>query len=135
MKEKLSELLEHSKNYTMTVAEAMPEKGYSFKPVETVWNFGELLNHIGYGIQWWEENYIKGKKMEWDPPVMPVSKQEIARYLEEAYASLQDTINTQKMDEKAIAGFHATLDHITHHRGQATIYLRCKSLVPPEYLY
>ena len=135
MKEELSALLDHSKNYTMAVADAMPETGYAFKPAESVWNFGELMHHIGYGIHWWEENYVKGKKMDWDPPAAPGNKKEITRYLQEAYHSLQETINTQKLDDNAMAGFHATLDHITHHRGQATIYLRCKSIAPPEYVY
>lgn len=29
----------------------------------------------------------------------------------------------------------ATLDHITHHRGQAIIYLRCNNIAPPEYVF
>lgn len=43
MKEKLSATLENSKGYTLKVAEAMPEEGYSFKPKGAGWGFEELL--------------------------------------------------------------------------------------------
>ncbi len=48
----------------LAVATAMPDNGYGFKPAEEVWDFRELIHHIAYGIQWWEDNYIKGKKTE-----------------------------------------------------------------------
>ncbi|MEM6517680.1 MAG: DinB family protein, partial [Bacteroidota bacterium] len=27
-----------------------------------------------------------------------------------------------------------TIDHVTHHRGQATIYLRMNGIKPPDYI-
>ena len=60
--------LQNSENYTMAVAEAMPEKDYHAKPVETVFSFDELINHIAYGIEWWTDNYIKKTETAWNPP-------------------------------------------------------------------
>ncbi|WP_207514490.1 DinB family protein [Longitalea luteola] len=135
MKEQLLATVENSKNYTLQVANAMPDKGYQFKPAGAGWNFGELLHHIAYGIQWWQDNYITGKKTNWDPPVATVNKQEIITYLTQAYDTLQKTINQQPLTEDAGKGVHATIDHITHHRGQAVLYLRTNGIEPPEYLY
>ena len=135
MKEHLSTVLENSKNYTLAVANLMTEKDYEFKPTGEVWNFRELLHHIAYGIEWWEDNYIKDKKTEWNQPPARHSKQEVIAYLNKAYASLRDTIGKGKLSTEAVKGFHATIDHITHHRGQATIYLRCKGITPPAYVY
>ena len=135
MKEQLLPVLETSKNYTLAVAEAMPDNAYNTRPADTVWKFGELLNHIAYGIQWWEANYIKGIKTDWAPPAVKASKKEIIAYLNKAYESLKGTISNGKLDEEKVRGFHATLDHITHHRGQAVTYLRYKDIVPPEYTY
>lgn len=135
MKEQLLSTLEISKNYTLAVADAMPEQGYSFKPVDSIWNFSELLSHIAYGIQWWEANYVKGEKMDWAPPAAKSSKKEVRKYLESAYEALKNTISGSNGNESVIKGFYATVDHITHHRGQATIYLRAKGIVPPEYVY
>jgi uncharacterized damage-inducible protein DinB len=135
MKEQLSATLENSKTYTLAVANLMPEKDYEFKPVNEIWNFRELLHHIAYGIEWWEDNYIKDKKTEWDQPPAIANKKEVIAYLNKAFASLKDTISKNKLSNEAINGFHATLDHITHHRGQATIYLRGKGITPPAYNY
>jgi uncharacterized damage-inducible protein DinB len=93
------------------------------------------LNHIAYGIYWWEDNFIKGHKTEWNPPVAKTGKQAVLAYLDKAYGSLEKTIQSITVSDDTVAGFHATLDHITHHRGQATVYLRCKGITPPEYEY
>ena len=127
--------LENSKQYTLNVAGMMPEKDYHFKPVNEVWNFGELMHHIAYGIQWWEANYVKGQSTDWAPPAATGSRQDIVDYLEAAYNGLAATLGNGKPGNDAVKGFYATLDHITHHRGQAVLYLRCKGLTPPEYLY
>ncbi|OQP61344.1 hypothetical protein A3860_06435 [Niastella vici] len=135
MKDQLIETIEKSRNYTLQVAEAMPEKGYVYKPGGAGWNFGELLNHIAYGIQWWQDNYIMGNKSSWDPPAVKNKKQEVIAYLNQAYDDLQKTVKSQTLTGEAGNGVHATLDHITHHRGQAVIYLRTNGVEPPEYLY
>jgi uncharacterized damage-inducible protein DinB len=135
MKEQLLSTIANSRNYTLQVAEAMPEKGFHFKPAGAGWNFGELLNHIAYGIQWWQENYIAGNKTDWNPPSAKSKKQEIISYLTQAYDDLQKTIKKDSLTEQAVIGVHATIDHITHHRGQAVLYLRTNGVEPPEYVY
>jgi len=135
MKEQFEVTLENSKNYTLAVANAMPEKDYHFKPAGAGWDFGELLNHIAYGIEWWESNFIKGDKIEWNPPTVKEKKKEITGLLEKAYASLSAAAAKTKWNDNSIQGFHATIDHITHHRGQAVLFLRCKGIEPPEYVY
>ena len=126
--------LENSKTYTLSVADAMPDAGYSFKPAEGVWNFGELLHHIAYGIQWWEDNYIKGNTVSWNPPPAQTGKPEVMGYLNKAYDGLKQT-TTPTLNKDQVKGFFATLDHITHHRGQAVTYLRARGVTPPEYMY
>jgi uncharacterized damage-inducible protein DinB len=135
MKEQLKTILDNSKNYTLAVAAAMPAGSYNFKPVDTVWNFGELLNHIGYGIYWWEENYIRRTETDWNPPASLAPKGEIATYLLDAFEMLEKTLAELPDSHEVNVGFHTTLDHITHHRGQATTYLRCCGVTPPEYIY
>jgi uncharacterized damage-inducible protein DinB len=135
MKEQLLSTLENSKNYTLAVANAMPADGYTFKPVKDIWTFGELMNHIAYGIEWWEANFIKAKKTDWNPPAMKNDRDTCIQNLTKAYDALKATLSIKKSDDAAIRGFHSTLDHITHHRGQAAIYLRAQGIVPPEYIY
>ena len=127
--------MDSSRKYTLAVAEAMPEKNYDFKPANTVWNFNELMNHIGYGIIWWTENYIRKQQTSWEPPAYKKTKDETISYLQQAYKSLEDALTKALFTEDLVNGFHATLDHITHHRGQATTYLRLQDITPPEYTY
>ncbi|MBS1597708.1 MAG: DinB family protein [Bacteroidetes bacterium] len=135
MKDQLLITLENSKNYTLAVAEAMPANDYDFKPAGAGWNFRELLHHIAYGIEWWRKNYVESVETPWNPPSVKADKTEIKKYLHDAYESLKKSISTLKTTDHVVKGFHATIDHITHHRGQAVLFLRCKGITPPEYSY
>ena len=135
MKEYLLTTLENSRNYTLAVAEAMPEKKYGFKPTPDVWTFLEQLHHIAYGIGWWEENYIKGNKIDWAPTPVKKTREEVINYLSAAYDALKATINKAKMSDDLVKGFNATSDHITHHRGQLIVYLRFNDITAPDYTY
>lgn len=135
MKEYLLATLENSRNYTLAVAEAMPEKKYSFKPTPEVWTFLEQLHHIAYGIGWWDENYIQGNKIDWAPTPVKKNREEVIDYLNGAYDTLKNTVNKAKAGDDLIKGFNATLDHITHHRGQLIVYLRFNDITAPEYTY
>ncbi|HEX5655462.1 MAG TPA: DinB family protein [Chitinophagaceae bacterium] len=135
MQEWMEKTLETSKAYTLNVAKAMPSGGWTSKPADSIWNFGELIHHIAYGIQWWQENYVKGNPTSWDPPAVKENQNEVLTYLEKSYDELRKTINRTTLTVEMMKGFLATLDHITHHRGQAVIYLRYQGITPPEYTY
>jgi len=135
MQDALLTTLENSRTYTLAVAEAMPENLYDSKPVGAGWNFRELLDHMAYGIMWWENNFVKGNKIEWNPPASKKNKKEVINYLNQSYDSLQSTIQKEKPTDRVMTGFFATLDHITHHRGQAVLFLKAQNIAPPEYMY
>ena len=134
-REKLLTLLENSRTYTIAVAEAMPVKLDNFKPANDVWTFREQLHHIAYGIEWWKDNYVNGIKTAWGPPATSKSRKEVLAYLNQAYDSLKELLTKTMMNEDRVNGFHATLDHITHHRGQCVVYLRSNGIPAPEYTY
>ncbi|HEY3429898.1 MAG TPA: DinB family protein [Cyclobacteriaceae bacterium] len=135
MKKYIQSTLDISKNYMVAVAEAMPENLYDTKPTEEVWTFNELINHIAYGIHWWEANYVKLKETKWDPPSAKAGKKETIKYLQQSFEDLQKTLNNEKLTDESVKGFYSTFDHISHHRGQATMHLRLKGITPPEYVF
>ncbi len=135
MKESLLSLVENSRTYTLAVADAMPEKLDNFKPAANTWSFREQLHHIAYGIEWWKDNYVKGVKTSWEPPATSKSREEVVAYLGKAYNTLKDAVNNTTMSDDRIKGFFATMDHITHHRGQVIVYLRCNGITPPGYTW
>ena len=135
MKEKLFDILENSRNYTIAVADAMPVKGYNTKLIKESWKFDDLLIHIGYGILWWDSNFIKNTSTDWEPPETPDTKKAVLEYIDESYDTLKRTLENSKISDDVIYGFNATIDHITHHRAQAILFLRHNSITPPEYTY
>jgi len=135
MKAQLLSTIENSRGYTLAVAEAMPEDRYNFKPASSVWNFLELINHIIYGINWYKENYIQKTKTPWEPPAPHKTKAATVKSLEQSFVALKKVLNSVDLDEERIHGVYTALDHITHHRGQATTYLRCNGIKPAEYIY
>jgi uncharacterized damage-inducible protein DinB len=135
MKKHIQTTLDISKNYMLSVAEAMPESSYDFKPVAEVWTFNELINHIAYGIQWWEANYIKLKETKWNPPSAKANKKDTNQHLQQCFNALQKTLDDSKLTDEIVKGFYSTFDHISHHRGQATVYLRLKGITPPDYVF
>ena len=135
MKKKLLTVLENSRNYTVAVADAMPEKDYNSKVIKESWKFDDLLTHIGYGIIWWNSNFIKNTKTEWEPPKTPATKKAVIEYLSGAYDTLKETLENSEISDDVIYGFNATIDHVTHHRAQAVLFLRHTNITPPEYIY
>jgi len=135
MKKHIQSTLDISKNYMLAVAEAMPDNAYDFKPVAEVFTFNELINHISYGIQWWEANYVKLKETKWDPPSAKANKNETIKYLQANFQALQESLDNAKLTDEIVKGFYSTLDHVSHHRGQATVFLRLKGITPPDYVF
>ncbi|SFF02137.1 Uncharacterized damage-inducible protein DinB (forms a four-helix bundle) [Chitinophaga sp. CF118] len=135
MKEKLLATLDNSKNYTIAVATAMPDDRFKDKLINTSWSFNELLSHIAYGISWWERNYIEKVQTDWDPFPAASSKALALSQLNHSFDSLKDTLQKLALNDDVMYGFKATLDHITHHRGQAVLFLRNLGITPPEYTY
>ena len=135
MKAQLLTTIENSMGYTLAVAEAMPEDRYDFRPATSVFNFLELMNHITYGIKWYSENSIQKIETPWEPPAPHKTKEATIKSLEQSFVALKKGLNGIVLDEERIHGVNTTLDHISHHRGQATTYLRCNDIKPADYIY
>ena len=54
--------LQNSKEYTLKVANLMPEEKYGFKPVPDEMSFGEQLLHIAANLNWLTTSYITSSK-------------------------------------------------------------------------
>lgn len=134
MKEQLLTTLENSRNYTLAVLKAMPEANYHSQPIKEMMSFSELLNHIAYGIIWWKENVILGKETDWEPPKTK-NQEDTVNYLNQAYDTLSKTVEKAEVNDNFLNAFHSTMDHVTHHRGQAVLHLRYNSITPPEYVF
>ncbi|MCU1262866.1 MAG: DinB family protein [Bryobacterales bacterium] len=137
-----------SKDFTLSVANAMPADGYSYIPPSTVEpqerTFGELLVHIGQA----NVNYfsrVSGTK----GPARPTGAEKAAviQYLTDVYdycSKSLDGMTDEQLDKTVGEGARAMLGrdalwsaftHAAHTRGQAEVYLRLKNVKPPAYQF
>jgi uncharacterized damage-inducible protein DinB len=140
---------ETSRQYMLSVAEAMPESGYSFKPTPEEMSFAQQLMHIAAVIDWHAFSKADGQeyKPRWEEfKTEGRSKKEmidmVNREFERA-AKLMAGFNPARLTETgSYFKFTRTrqqflmlmTDHVTHHRAQMLVYLRLKGIAPPKYV-
>lgn len=133
-----------SKSDVLKAAEEMPEESYSFKPVDTVRTYGQLVGHVA-DAQYEFCSVVAGDDKQ--PPSIEKSKttkadliqalKDAFAYCNTAYSSVTDA---HAADIVKFGGFNATkisiLDfntaHNMEHYGNMVTYLRIKGLVPPS---
>lgn len=139
--------LQGAKEYTIQVAELMPESLYSFRPVGDEMTFTEQLLHISENLYWLSSSYINEQS---DPSRIKadsknMSKTEVLAFVTKAYdfaiASVQavqpETLSKEfdwnggKLNK--IQFLNLIQDHQTHHRAQILVYLRMNDIIPPRY--
>ena len=129
-------------------AESMPEADYSFKPVDTVRTFGQILAHVAGA------NYVfcaaaKGEKSPFSEDHFEKSaktKAEIAKglndsiaYCDGAYKALTDqsaaapiTMPFGMGQRPRTAALVGNTGHVQEHYGNLVTYFRIKGMVPPS---
>jgi uncharacterized damage-inducible protein DinB len=139
--------LQNSKEYTLKVANLMPEEKYGFKPVPDEMSFGEQLLHISANLGWLTSSYITNSKS----PVTKIAtqvqkKEEIIQVLNKTYeyaigalksfkaSHLADTVSFFAGPKTKLQIINLISDHQTHHRAQMIVYLRLNGIKPPEYV-
>ncbi|MCM5530631.1 DinB family protein [Parasegetibacter sp. NRK P23] len=139
--------LENSKEYTLKVADLMPEHQYGFRPTKEEMSFGEQLLHICSNLGWLSSSYLSTGNN-------PVSKKDsnlqnkdsIRKVVVETYdyaiavltgfsaTNLSDTVKFFAGPMSKLQIINLLSDHQTHHRGQLLVYLRLCGLTPPKYV-
>ncbi|MDO1445469.1 DinB family protein [Rhodocytophaga aerolata] len=143
-----AERWETSRQYMLTVAEAMPESAYTFKPTPEEMTFAQQLMHIAVIIDWHAFSKADGQeyKPRWDEfKAEGRSKKELLDIVNREFArttTLLASFDPAKLDETgSYDKFTRTrrqfllllADHVTHHRAQLLVYLRLKGITPPKY--
>lgn len=135
--------LKTSEDFTIKVAEAMPEADYSFKLTPPQMSFGEQLAHLTQGLDYFTASLV-GEKPN-PPKPASMSKSDVIAYVKAGYEKTiarvsqltpEQIAKTYQSEEGKMTGFELLLglmDHSTHHRACAEMYLRAKGITPPEY--
>ena len=140
-----------SKEFTLTVADAMPAADYNFKPNDQEMGFGKVMTHIALNnIRAFAS--VSGVKAPETPekiaaafqdPKGVFDKESTMQFLRDSFDFCIKTlpqITPEKLD--AMIGpssgrerLWSCFTHTAHHRGQAEVYLRIKNIKPPDYKF
>lgn len=137
--------LRTSRDFTVKVAEAMPAGSYEFKLTPPQMSFAQQLVHLSEGMRYFLSPFSGEKSNPVKPPLM--SKDDVVAYVKTSFDKAIETVSsltpeqlskTYKTEEGNGTGWDlllGMLDHNTHHRASAEMYLRAKGIAPPEYQF
>jgi uncharacterized damage-inducible protein DinB len=137
-----------AKEYTKEYLDAMPADGINFKPTQDIRSFAEQMLHLA-AANFGFTAAASGKNppynaMELEKKEELKNKEALTKVVMESYdfviAGLGELKESQFKDKVKFFDFELTkeqaykkvFEHQTHHRGQATIYLRLKGVKPPQ---
>jgi uncharacterized damage-inducible protein DinB len=129
-------------------AKVMPEAKYSFKPVDTVRTYGQILSHVA-GANYEFCAAAKGEKTPFSEDhfeksattaaAMMKALQDSIAYCDGAYTALTDASAAQIVNGPFGGGKQAratvlmgNTNHNNEHYGNLVTYLRINGLVPPS---
>ncbi len=149
VKEALIADWERAKAFTLEYLEAMPAEGYSFKPVAEIRSFEEQMLHMAQGNIGLVANGTGAERIyteiqNFEKEESFKGKENVTRITTEVYDWVIEGIKNMDMSKAdEVVGpndqfsfprmewIKKGFEHQTHHRGQATIYLRLKGIAPP----
>lgn len=134
---------ERTKGILLRSAEKMPEENYSFKPVDSVRSFGQIIGHLG-DAQYLFCSTASGQKN----PGLNIEKTKTSKadliaalkegiaYCDKVYDSMTDAeaiqpVNFFGNNVPKYAVLSVNIGHNMEHYGNLVTYMRMKGIVPP----
>ena len=134
-----------SRDFTLKVAGQMPEADYAFKLTPPQMSFAEQMVHLSEEQAGLLSPLTNEKPKASKPASM--SKKDVLAFMKASFDQSIATVSklTPAQIEKSYPGFGGSqtgletlmflLDHTTHHRASAEMYLRAKGITPAEYQF
>jgi uncharacterized damage-inducible protein DinB len=137
--------LKTSRDFTLKVADQMPEADYGFKLTPPQMSFAEQITHLAQT----QAEVLAAFSNEKPNPGKPASmnKKDVLAYVRQSFDNSIDKVSkltpaqiskTYNSEEGSMTGLELLLflmDHTTHHRASAEMYLRAKGIKPTEYQF
>ncbi len=137
--------LKTSKDFTIKVANQMPEASYDFKLTPAQMSFAEQMVHLSQSMEFFVSP-ILGEK---PTPAKPASlkKTDVIAFMGKSFDRAIEQVSkltaeqlskTYTSGEGTMTGMEmlmGLLDHNTNHRASAEMYLRVKGITPSEYQF
>ena len=126
-------------------AEKMPEENYSFKPVDSVRSYGQIIGHVADS-----QFFFCSRAIGEDKPSLKIEKTRTAKaelivalkdafaYCDKAYEGMTDALGAQlaplfgeTSDTPKLGVLTVNNLHSIEHYGNLVTYMRMKNIVPP----
>jgi uncharacterized damage-inducible protein DinB len=137
--------LKTSRDFTLKVADQMPASSYDFKLTPPQMSFAQQLVHLSQAFDYFLASFSGEKPNPAKPKSM--NKDDVIAFVKTSFDEGIDKISkltpeqlskTYKTEEGTMTGTDmllGLLDHTTHHRASAEMYLRAKGITPTEYQF
>ncbi|MGI9070565.1 MAG: DinB family protein [Bryobacteraceae bacterium] len=137
--------LKTSRDFTLKVADQMPASSYDFKLTPPQMSFAQQLVHLSQAFDYILASFTGEKPNPAKPKSM--SKEDVMAFVKTSFDTGIEKISkltpeqiskTYKTEEGTMTGSDmllGVLDHTTHHRASAEMYLRAKGITPAEYRF
>jgi uncharacterized damage-inducible protein DinB len=133
--------LKLSRDFSLKVAEAMPDTDYNFKLTPAQMSFAEQMVHQAQAFAYFLSPF-KGEKPN---PAKPASmnKADVVNFVRTSFDQAIDTVSAltpeqlskeYKGGDTGVGLLIAMMEHTAHHRASAEMYLRAKGITPPKYM-
>jgi uncharacterized damage-inducible protein DinB len=132
------------KDVLLKSAEKMPEENYSFKPVDTVRSFGQIVGHVADAQYTFCSIALGEKNPAPDIEHTKTSKADLIAalntafaYCDKAYGGMTDATAVQTIklfgnDAPRLSALTVNNMHDLEHYGNLATYMRMKNIVPPS---
>jgi uncharacterized damage-inducible protein DinB len=137
--------LQTSRDFTLKVADQMPETAYSFKLTPPQMSFAEQMVHLSQALAVFWSPFFSGNPAFAKP--VSLSKTDVIAFMKKSFDTAIERVSkltpeqmtkSYQSSEGNLTGIElmmAMLDHTTHHRASAEMYLRAKGITPTEYQF
>ena len=132
------------KDVLLRSAEKMPEENYSFKPIDTVRSYGQIIGHVAdaqylfCSIALGEKNPgLKIEQTKTSKADLIAALKDAFAYCDKAYDGMTDASATQMVklfgnDAPKLGALTVNNMHNMEHYGNLVTYMRLKGIVPPS---
>jgi len=134
---------ERTKGILLRSAEKMPEENYSFRPVDTVRSYGQIIGHLADAQHLFCSAASGEKNPDLNIEKTKTTKADLIaalkagfEYCDKVYDSMTDAAATETVkffgnDVSKFALLSLNMGHNMEHYGNLVTYMRMKGIVPP----
>ncbi|MBV9505314.1 MAG: DinB family protein [Acidobacteriia bacterium] len=143
IKAKVLKHLQTSRDFTLKVADQMPETTYDFKLTPAQMSFAQQMVHLSQALEVFWSPFFGGTPAFAKPA--STSKTDVIAFMKKSFDTAIERISKLTPEQLAksyqsgegnMTGLEllmGMMDHTTHHRASAEMYLRAKGITPAEY--